>query len=236
MSTATTLTASRLTAAAGVCAAVAGALYVGVQTNHPAADLAHITSADFIVRQVVKMTMAALAILGFTGMLVRNRHEFGVFGAASYVMVVVGYLAMFANQVIVATVLPTLATTDPDYVQSYLDGALGNTPAGDIGAVQTLFLVTGMGYSVGGLLFGIALFRAGVLSRWASALFAVGTFSALALAVLPQSFSRPAAVPVGIALMGLGYSLWRGRSDTPVPGSGPRVSTPSTGSHEPAGR
>ena len=29
------------------------------------------------------------------------------------------------------------------------------------------------------------------------------------LAVLPESFNRPMAVPVGIALIGLGVSLWR---------------------------
>lgn len=232
------LTASRLTAAAGVCAAVAGALYVGVQINHPPADLDHITTTDVLVREVAKMTMAAFAIIGFTGMLVRNRHKFGIFGAISYVMVVVGYFAMFANQVIVATVLPTLSNTDPSYVQNYLDGALGNTPAGDIGAVQTLFLVTGIGYSIGGLLFGIALFRAGILSRWASALFALGTVSALTLAVLPQSLSRPAAVPVGIALMGLGYSLWRNRTDSSTSVTAPAAgrAASSVGSHEPAGR
>lgn len=216
MTSSTSVTASRLTATAGACAAVAGALYVGVQINHPPVDIAHITSTDLLVREVAKMTMAALAIFGFTGMLVRNRHKSGILGIASFVIVVVGYLAMFANQVIVATVLPTLSRTDPDYVESYLEGALGNTATSDIGAVQALFLVTGVGYSIGGLLFGIALFRAGVLSRWASLLFSYGTVSALALAFLPQSFSRPFAVPVGLALMGLGYSLWRNRSDTPA--------------------
>ena len=100
----TIITASRLTAAAGVCAAVAGALYVGVQINHPPADLDHITTTDVLVREVAKMTMSAFAIIGFTGMLVRNRHKFGIFGAVSYVMVLIGYFAMFANQVIVATV------------------------------------------------------------------------------------------------------------------------------------
>ena len=33
----------------------------------------------------------------------------------------------------------------------------------------------GMAYWLGGLLFGIALFRAGVLARWAAALLAAGT-------------------------------------------------------------
>ena len=229
-----TITTSRLTAAAGVCAAVAGVLYAGVQINHPPADLAHITSTDFLVREVAKMTMTVLAIAGFTGMLIRNRHKLGPFGVVSYVLVTIGYFAMFANQVIVACVLPTLAKTDPGYVQSYLDGALGATPAGDIGAVQTLFLVTGLGYSIGGLLFGIALFRAGILARWASLLFSYGTVSALALAVMPQSFNRPFAVPVGVALVGLGVSLWRNRTeDTATTAS----ITSTTGSaHEPVGR
>ena len=51
--------------------------------------------------------------------------------------------------------------------------------------------------------------RAGVLARWASLLLAYGTTSALALSVLPESFSRPFAVPTGVALIGLGLSLWR---------------------------
>jgi hypothetical protein len=81
--------------------------------------------------------------------------------------------------------------------------------SGGIGAMHALFLACGIGYSLGGLLFGIALFRAGVLARWASLLLAYGTTSALALAALPESFSRPFAVPTGVALIGLGISLWR---------------------------
>jgi hypothetical protein len=70
-------------------------------------------------------------------------------------------------------------------------------------------MAMGLGYPFGGLLFGIALFRAGILSRWASVLLAYGTISVLALAALPESFNRPFAVPTGIALIGLGVSLWR---------------------------
>lgn len=203
------ITLNRITAVAGACAAVAGALYVGVQINHPPADLAHVVTTEMLVRELAKATMAALALAGFAGMLLHNRHRLGALGVVGYVLVSVGYLAMLGNQVIVATVLPVVARTDPAYVQDYLDGAMGNSPAGDIGHVQDLFMVTGAGYAVGGLLFGIALFRAGILARWASALFAAGTVSVLALSALPESFSRPFAVPVGVALIGLGTSLWR---------------------------
>ena len=228
----TTLTSRRLTVAAGWCAGIAGALYVGVQINHPPADLEHITTADFQVREMAKTAMSVLAIAGFTGMLVRNRHRFGVLGIVGYVLVVLGYFGMFATQVIVSTVLPTLSETDPGYVQRFLDAAMGATSGSDLGGVQFLFLVTGMGYAIGGLVFGIALFRAGVLSRWASLLFAYGTVSALALAFLPEAFSRPFAVPVGIALMGLGHSLRHRPADDDA-----TVVVPATaGSPEPVGR
>lgn len=225
------LTANRLTAAAGLCAAAAGAIFIGVQINHPPADVAHVVTTEMAVRETAKAVMAVLALVGFTGMFLRVRHRFGVLGLAGYLLLAVGYLAMFANQVIVAAVLPTVAHTDPAYVQSYIDAAMGGTPTGDIGHMHELFLITGLGYSFGGLLFGIALFRAGVLARWASVLLAYGTVSALALSVLPESFSRPFAVPTGVALIGLGVSLWRDQRR-----QSPTVDVPAVRAAEPATR
>jgi hypothetical protein len=204
-----TLTANRLTQTAGLCAAAAGAIFVGVQINHPPADVAHVVTTQMAVRENAKALMTVLALIGFTGMFLRHRRQFGVLGLAGFSVLSVGFLAMFANQCIVAYVLPTVAHSDPSYVQAYLDAAMGQTPSGDIGHMQERFLASGIGYSLGGLLFGVALFRAGVLARWACALLAYGTISALALSVLPESFSRPFAVPTGVALIGLGVSLWR---------------------------
>jgi hypothetical protein len=203
------ITANRLTAAAGLCAAAAGAIFIGVQINHPPADVAHLVTTEMVVRETAKAVMAVLALVGFTGMFLRNRRRFGVPGLAGYLLLTIGYLAIFAVQCIVAYVLTTVATFNPAYVQDVLDAAVGGSPSGDIGYMQELLLVSGIGYSLGGLLFGIALFRAGVLSRWASLLLAYGTTSALALSVLPESFNRPFAVPTGVALIGLGVSLWR---------------------------
>jgi hypothetical protein len=203
------ITTNRLTATAGLCAAAAGAIFIGVQINHPPADVAHVVTTEMALRESAKVLMTVLALVGFAGMFLRHRRRFGVLGLAGFSLLSVGYLAMFANQCIVAFVLPTVAHSDPGYVQAYLGAAMGQSPSGDIGHVQGLFLVSGIGYSLGGLLFGIALFRAGVLARWAAALLAVATTSALALAALPESFSRPFAVPTGVALIGLGVSLWR---------------------------
>jgi hypothetical protein len=204
-----TVTTNRIAATAGVCAAVAGAIYAGVQINHPTADVAHVVTTEFVLRETAKAVMAVLALAGFAGMFLRNRRRFGALGVTGYVLLSIGYLGMFANQCIVGFVLPIVARTSPGYVQDYLDAAMGGSPQGDLGHASELFLVTGMGYSIGGLLFGIALFRAGILARWAAALLAAGTVAALGLAALPESFSRPFAVPVAVALIGLGVSMWR---------------------------
>ena len=62
------ITANRLTAASGLCAAAAGAIFIGVQINHPPADVAHIATTEIAVRETAKALMTVLALVGFTGM------------------------------------------------------------------------------------------------------------------------------------------------------------------------
>ena len=65
---------------------------------------------------------------------------------------------------------------------------------------------------------GVALYRARILARWAALLLAIGAPAAALVAVLPESLDRLLAFPVGIALAGLGYSLWREAERRPSPG------------------
>src|SRR5919205_3913659 len=112
------LTANRLAAAAGLCAAAAGAIFVGVQINHPPADVAHIVTTEMLVRESAKVLMCVLALVGLTGMFLRHRSRFGVLGLAGFALLTVGYLAMFATECIVGYVLPAIAHSDPAYVQA----------------------------------------------------------------------------------------------------------------------
>jgi hypothetical protein len=204
-----TITTTGLTPAAGLSAAVAGLIFIAVQINHPPMDVASVATTEWVIRNSAKVAMGALALVGITGMYLRQVRQVGVVGLIGYLLLGAGYLLMFSTEVISAYVLPALANVAPQYVNDLLAAAAGGTPVGDIGAMSTVLAATGVGYMLGGLVFGIALFRARILARWAAALFAVGTIATASLAFLPEALNRPMAVPVGIALIGLGISLWR---------------------------
>ena len=225
-----TITPTTLFRAAGAAAVAAGLIFIGVQINHPHADVANVTTIEWAVRNSLKVLMAALVLAGITGMYLRQVKESGVLGLLGYVVFSTGYLLIMSTTAVSAYVLPSLADTDPGYVNDVLAAATGGTPNGDIGLLQSVFQVQGIAYLAGGLIFGIALFRARVLARWAAVLLAVGGLVTLALSVMPDALYRFLAFPNGIAMVALGYSLWRSvRTDTaslPTPVGGPRVVTP----------
>ena len=87
---------NRFLALAGLSAAAAGAIFIGVQIGHPPADLEHLVTTEMAVREGAKALMSVLAIVGLTGMLWRHRDRVGVLGRLGYGLVSLGYLAMFA--------------------------------------------------------------------------------------------------------------------------------------------
>ena len=205
-----TITTTTLTRAAGVAAVVGGLLYIGVQINHPHLDLAFISTTEWKVRQTMKVLFAALSLAGITGMYLRQVTRTGVLGLIGYLVLATGFLLVFSAEVVGVVVVPSIAGTSPGYVTDVLAVAVpGGHATGDIGLMQQLSLLGGVSYLAGGLLFGIALFRARVLARWAAALLAVGAVATLAIPLLPQINFRLFAIPTGVALVGLGYSLWR---------------------------
>jgi hypothetical protein len=206
------ITATALTKASGAAAAVAGAIFITVQIGHPPFDSFTTETTQWVVRSCAKTVMAVLALAGITGMYLHQYRKAGLLGLVGYLAFAAGYLAMFSVEVIAAVVLPNLVDTEPSFVNDVVVASGGGAAKGDIGALPALFGFAGAGYMLGGLVFGIALFRTGVLARWAAALLAVSTIGTAALTVLPEAFDRPFAVPEGIALIGLGISLWRTQS------------------------
>lgn len=224
------ITSTTLTRAAGVAAAAAGVVFIGVQVNHPHLDATTIATTEMLVRSSLKVLMAVLALIGITGMYLRQVKQSGVAGLLGYVVLSAGYLLIMSIAFVSATVLPSLAETNPSYVDDVLAAASGGTATGDIGLLQTAIRLQDAGYLAGGLVLGIAMYRARVLARWACALLAVGGVVTVALAVMPDAFYRLLAFPNGVAMIALGYSLWRTartEATTPPAAVRPQRATPA---------
>jgi hypothetical protein len=203
-----TITTTSLFRGAAVAAVAAGLVFIGVQINHPHLDTTSVTTTEMAVRGSLKLLMAVLALAGITGMYLRQVRQTGVLGLIGYLLFAIGYLLIFSTTLVSAYVLPSVTQTDPRYVTDFITAARGGTAAGDLGLLQLVFYIQSVAYLAGGLVFGIALFRARVLARWAALLLAFSGLVTIALAVLPDAFYRLLAYPNGIAMIGLGVSLW----------------------------
>ena len=137
---------------------------------------------------------------------------------------------MLGTEYVAALVLPSIAHSATAYVNDVIAVANNRPATGDIGLMHPAILFTGITYIAGGFIFAIALFRANVLARWAAALLAVGTLATIAISIMPQ-YERLFAIPTGVALIGLGYSLWRQQR---TPAARP-VTGPVSSQLEPAG-
>ena len=203
-----TITPTTLFRAAGVAASVAGAIFIGVQINHPHLDATSITTTDVMARNFLKMLMAALSLVGITGIYLRQVTKIGLLGLLGYVLFAAGYLSIFGTEFVAALVLPSIADTANAYTNNVIAFANNRPATGDIGLMHTAILFTAVTYLAGGFMFAIALFRANVLARWAAVILALGTLATIAVGLVPQ-YERLFAIPTGLALIALGYSLWR---------------------------
>jgi hypothetical protein len=226
------ITSPKLIRWAGLAAMGAGIIFAAIQPIHPLDILSSVTTSAWTIVQSLKFTMCLLGLLGIAGLYARQVEKAGWLGLAGYLLFSLFYALTAAFVFAEAFILPLLATEAAKFVEGFL-GIINGAPSEvSLGALPTLYLLTGIaGYTLGGLLFGIATFRAGVLPRWAGGLFAIGAVSPIVLAMLPHPLDRIFAVPMGLALTWLGYALWserREQASEPVPGR----ATPSSAKPE----
>jgi hypothetical protein len=202
------ITYAKLTRAAAVAAILSGVLYVGIQFIHPDEDLAAVTTDVWVVVAWLTVAMALLALVGITGIYLRQVEPIGILGLLGYILFGLFYLFPIAYSFGEALVLPVVAGEAPNFVENYLGLFNGEGTDGSLGALEIVPTLSALFYVLGGVLLGIGIFRARVLSRGGGMLLAVGAAAALLAGLVPHTVGRYAAVPVGLAFIWLGYSLW----------------------------
>jgi hypothetical protein len=196
---------------AGLSALVAGICYVLVGIFHPANVPSSVTTTRWEIVHIVACAMSFFAVLGMAGLYARQAVKTGWLGLVGYILLTLWFVVIMGFSFVEAFVLPHVATASPGLVQAWM--GMFNGPAGtfNLGHLPTIWTLTGPIYILGGLLFGVATFRAGILPRWAGALLAASTVLAPVAALLPNSSQPKTAIPMGLALAWLGYALWSER-------------------------
>jgi len=216
------ITASNLIRWSGLATVVAGIIFAGIQPIHPWEVVAAVNTSAWAIITSLKTAMCLLFLLGITGLYARQVNKAGWLGLAGFLVLSLSWALQTAFVFAEAFILPLLATTAPQFVDSVLGTlARGEASAVNLGALPAIYsLGVGVAYMLGGLLFGIATFRAGILPRWAAGLLAIAAALTPAAALLPHQIQRLAAIPVALALACLGYALWSERREQvsePVP-------------------
>ncbi len=221
------ITASSLIRWAGLSAMVAGIFFVLVGLFHPPDVLSSVTTPRWVIVHSLASAMCFFWLLGITGIYARQVKETGWLGLAGYLLFSLWPVLTVPFTVAEVFVLPPLATDAPTFVESFLGIFNGSPGEMDLGALAAVYKVAGVMLILGGLLFGIATFRAGILSRWAAGLLAVACALTPAAGLLPLELQPKVAIPVGIALAWLGYALWSERREQ---ASEPVVAAEASGS------
>jgi len=206
------ITSSNLMRLAGLSAVVAGAIFASIQPIHPPDVVESVTTGAWAIIPPLKTAMCLLFLVGITGLYARQLEKAEWLGLAGFLLLIVCWTLQTAFVFAEAFILPPLASKAPAFVDGALGISYGHTGAVNLGALPALYqLGVSIPYLLGGLLFGIATLRAGILPRWPAALLAVAATLTPLAALLPHQIQRLAAIPVALALASLGYALWSER-------------------------
>jgi len=216
------ITTPKLIRWAGVSAMVAGIIFAGIQPIHPPDVLASVNTSTFIIITSFKTVMCLFGLFGIAGLYARQVEETGWMGLAGYLLLTIFYAVQMCYAFAEPLILPLLTTVAPTFVESVMGMSSGAGGPMNLGAFAVVYQIVSLLYLLGLLLFGIALFRARILPRWAAGLLAFsGPLAIIMVTLLPHQLERLAAMPMGFALAWLGYALWserRAPALEPVPG------------------
>ena len=205
------VTTPKLVRWAGLSAVVAGIIFTAIQAvNLP------VNSSIFIIITSFKTSISIFGLLGITGFYARQVEETGWQGLVGYLLLTIYYAVQMCISFIEPTVLPLLTTVAPTFVESALQLSSGVGAPTNLGSLTTIYPLASILYVLGSMFFGIATFRARILPRGAAVLLAIsGPLAGTMFTLLPYQLVQLTSIPIGGAMVWLGYALFSERREKP---------------------
>lgn len=200
------MTSARLVQIGALAAVVAGLLFIAIQFVHPADELAEVTTTTWGIVHCVSLFMVILFLVGVTTIYASQAEKAGWFGLAALVVLATGLVMTGIGDVVEAFVEPVIAGTSPGYVEGMM-ATIEGPGSNAVGAMSIVWALSSAGFLLGTITFGIAMLRARVISRAASALFGFGLLLSGPVVAVTGAY-RVAAIPIALGLAWMGYSVW----------------------------
>ena len=192
----------------GIFAMLAGILYIGIQFFHPEDELSSVSTSIWAVIASTTSVMSLFSLIGVTGIYARQADEAGWLGLIGFLLFSLFWLISMIFSFNEAFVYPLLTAEAPRFVEG-MTGIFGGAESTvNLGIFPVLAPIAAILYALGGLLFGIAIYRAGVFPRMAGALLSFAAVVTFGAVIIPHPFDRILVIPMGLALIWLGYILW----------------------------
>ena len=207
------ITAPSLIRWAGLSALVAGICFVVLGLLHPPNVLSSVTTTRWAIVHSLALAMSLFGLLGMMGLYARQVERAGWLGLVGFLLLSLWLVLLLPFTFFEVFFLPLLATEAPTFAAGFLGIFTGAASEINFGVLAALWPLSTVLLLLGGLVFGIATFRAGILSRWAAGLLAVGCVLSPAAALLPPAIQPLVVVPIGVGLAWLGYALFSERRE-----------------------
>ena len=168
--------------------------------NAPLVDL--VLDENWVSVNMLGLIAAVLVPLCLVGLYARQVEKIGILGLLGFLLASFGSILFASLQFEETIAWPVLAIQAPALLD--VQGPLISNQA-----FSTIYLIMGLLYIVGFILFGIATMRAGVLTRWGALLLIISAPLFGAGLFVPVFVRTIGAVLYAVGFAWLGYTLWR---------------------------
>ena len=201
------VTTSKLIRWAGLSAMAAGIIFAGIQPTPSTRQHQRIHHHYLLQNRHVHLWPARYyrALRKASG---RNRLVgFGRLSSANHLLCSPNVLFIRRT-----TILPLLTTVAPTFVESVLGLSSGAGGPMNLGAFTTVYSLLSLLYLFGSSPIWHRNVPRRILPRWAAALLAIsGPLAGTMFTLLPHQLNRLTSIPMGIAMVWLGYALFSER-------------------------
>jgi hypothetical protein len=188
---------------------IGGSLYMIIQLIHPADTISSVNTSRWFLVACLTSLMSLFFFIGITGSYLLQAERIGIIGFVSYLTFALFWLISMIFSFNEAFMLPLLATDAPGFVEGILGLFSASESQANLGVFPALAAIAGLMYVFGGLIYGVMSYRSGVLKKYASLLLSVAAIATLATSIVPHPFDRLFAYPMGLALLLVGFHMWR---------------------------